>query len=84
MEEEVKKSDENLAATITKLAVTSKDADAVLKTVNFGASTITSDSSRVIIVFLCYHFDSWNECYKQGISSAVKIMSLLPNHILYL
>ena len=33
MEEEVKKSDENLASTITKLAVTSKDADAVLKTV---------------------------------------------------
>ena len=33
MEEEVKKSDENLAATITKLAVTSKDADTVLKKV---------------------------------------------------
>merc|ERR1719510_1749445 len=31
MEEEAKKSDENLAATITKLAVTSKDADSILK-----------------------------------------------------
>ena len=31
MEEEVKKSDENLAGTITKLAVTSKDADNILK-----------------------------------------------------
>ena len=33
MEEEVKKSDENLAGTITKLAVTSKDADNILKKV---------------------------------------------------
>merc|ERR1712002_688930 len=33
MEEEAKKSDENLAATITKLAVTSKDADSILKKV---------------------------------------------------
>merc|ERR1719515_483467 len=33
MEEEVKKSDENLASTITKLAVTSKEADNILKKV---------------------------------------------------
>lgn len=33
MEEEVKKSDENLASTITKLAITSKEADSVLKKV---------------------------------------------------
>jgi hypothetical protein len=33
MEEEVKKSDENLAGTITKLAVTSKEADNILKKV---------------------------------------------------
>lgn len=34
MEEEAKKSDENLAGTITKLAVTSKDADNILKKVS--------------------------------------------------
>ena len=33
MEEEVKKSDENLASTITKLAISSKEADSVLKKV---------------------------------------------------
>jgi hypothetical protein len=34
MEEEAKKSDVNLAETITKLAITSKDADNILKKVS--------------------------------------------------
>ena len=40
MEEEVKKSDENLAGTITKLAVTSKEADNILKKVTDKVSGI--------------------------------------------
>jgi hypothetical protein len=35
MEEEAKKSDVNLAETITKLAITSKDADNILKKVSY-------------------------------------------------
>ena len=39
MEEEAKKSDTNLADMVTKLALTSKDADTVLKTIKGVQST---------------------------------------------
>jgi hypothetical protein len=47
MEEEAKKSDVNLAETITKLAITSKDADNILKKVSYREMpTIFADQWR--------------------------------------
>ncbi len=47
MEEEAKKSDVNLAETITKLAITSKDADNILKKVSYKEmSSIFADQKR--------------------------------------
>ena len=43
MEEEAKKSDNNLADMITKLAITSKDADNILKTIKGVQSTVMNN-----------------------------------------
>merc|ERR1712046_531667 len=62
MEEEAKKSEENLAGTVTKLANTSKDADAILKKVKAVEST-------------CMHGEVTIEEYDKNLRQTTKMAS---------